>query len=136
MGLIQLLQEYDIIISTTDEVPKPDETLKEIKRLHNIIKMYLAAVVSRDLRTAKLSIKDVVTLTKELGNLSEMLFMFQVKLGEFEKDKMPKKSELVMEMSGQIDEQDRLKLGQNLEAKYKLIEEAEQDGKENPSNDG
>jgi len=136
MRIIRVLKNQGIINITSNTIPQPIDTLREIKGLYNVMKVYLAAVVDKDIKSGKLSIKDVVTLGREMEKLNEMLFIFKVKLGELNKDDKPKKSELIMEMVGDMSEQERLKIGRMLEVKYQILEEEEQNGKENEQSDG
>ena len=130
-SIIKVLREWDIVKVRTEEPPQPLDTLREINDLYTIIKVHLAAVVMDEIQSGKIKVKDVVSLTRELEKLAEMLFVFKVKLGELGQKDKPKKSELVMEVLSDLSERDKLKISQMLENEIQLQEEEEeQDGSE------
>jgi len=136
MSIIKVLKNWDIMKIAVEKPPQPDDTLREIAGLYNIMKVHLFAVIQEELHSNKLKVKDVVSLTKELEKLLEMLFVFKVKTGELNKRDKPKRSEILMEVLSDLKMRDKVKIKEAIEAEIKLIEEDEHDGSTNEQNDG
>jgi hypothetical protein len=128
-SLLSVLDKWGIIEVDETDIPKPETTLLEIGNIYKIIKLHLIAVIHEEIKTNELNTKDVISLTHEMEKLMEMLFKFKMDIDDRKNLKKPSRSEVVMEVLSELSEQERCKIGSILEKKYKLLEEAEEDGR-------
>jgi hypothetical protein len=133
--IIRFLESSDLMDLRSEETLQPTDTLREIQDLYNLVKRHLAIFILEEATEGKVNL-EILKFSKEIRELQNMLFVFKVKLGEMGKDKIPKKTDLIMQLVGELSDTEKLKMGEMLEKKIKLVEETESHGEENKPTGG
>jgi hypothetical protein len=139
-SIIRLLSATELVPLEEMQTVQPVETVDEILKLYNTIKAHLLVLIQDEVSTHTIH-PAVLKFSSELRKLLEMLFMFQMKLGQAKDGKdTPKAQEMMNFLAGHLIDEDKERILSRLREEIRVIdvteEESKQNGAENSSNRG